>query len=184
MLPEDVTESIPDDGIEEWLDNDRTAESALRRLRRLTHKREELRAQCDAWTNEILEWWSGEDGPMAREVERLTTALEHYALATRSRDDRKTVELPSGTLSTRQATDPIIDITDPKAVIAWLDAEDTGIPEDVVRREPKVLVSALRKHLAVHRTEDGEMFVTTAAGELVPGVEAREPETVPHVATK
>lgn len=185
-LPDFITESPDDyapDGelAHDWIDSDRRAEWALRRLCSIRARHAELTEQRDAWIAEVYDWWTATDGPIENECERLTAALERYALVARERDDRKTVTLPSGTLRTRDGGDPVVSIVDAKAVLAWA-LEDAERAAAVVKVDQKVLVAELRRIASIRTTEDGDRYVTTHDGELIPGVCIVEPETTAHIA--
>jgi phage host-nuclease inhibitor protein Gam len=184
-LPSILTELEPEPEQLEtgWLDDDRRAEWAMRRLRELDQTMTDLDAQADVWISEIREWLHERITPSQNEAQRLTDALLRYALAVRERDDRKTVKLPSGTLTTRQASEPTVKATDDKALLAWCEEHlSEHVREDVVKEVKSVRISELRKQLVVHETDDGDLYVTTDDGELVPGVTAERGASMAHLA--
>lgn len=157
------------------LDDDRAAERQMRKLARLYARINELAEQREAWMAEIQAWFDTEVQPVANRIAFIEDVLERYGLAVRALGERKTVTLPSGTIRTTQAKEPVVQIDADADLIAWADESLAGsMYESVVKTEHRALVSELRKIVEVKEV-DGELVVLFK-GERVPGVSARPPQ--------
>lgn len=176
-------EPTPDELASDWMQNDRRAEWGLRRMREIDRAVTDIDAQADVWISEIREWLHERIEPLVNESNRIESSLLRYALAAREHDGRKTVKLPSGTLSTKQAKEPVVSVVDPKAVLEWAKANVQGpARDDVIKVDESIRISELRKVVEVRTTEDGDLYVTFQEQELVPGVAAELPASMANVA--
>lgn len=167
-------EPIADDDWAEW---------AMRRLVRAQTRIIDATLRHDNWTERIRRWYDDVTAADRRIAARLTESLESYAKAERerSRDKRKTIKLPSGTIETRRPQEPTIVVVDEKAALKW--CEDTlpgALYEQCVSLHPNVLVSELRKVLRIVDVEGGQA-IFDQDGNLASGFGIEEPTTSANV---
>lgn len=179
----DVELHDPDYDLDSWVNSDERAEWMMRVLVRAQLRVIEHTLRRDAWVRRITDWYDQATQADRTQIERLTTALERYAVACRARDrNRKTVLLPSGEIATRREKDPRVEITDEKAVLVWAkDTLDAVEYERCVRTTQSPLISELRRVLRIEAFEDGDRAVIDKAGQIVPGVTIVDPATTATV---
>lgn len=181
---EGIDASLPD-SVQRWqIDNLDSAEWAMRKLARLEARAVAISRQADVWRAPIDQWEQAEQARIEPAALFFAERLRTYAVARRAEDERanKTLRLPSGTVSTRRATEPKVVLTDEEAVIAWAAA---SLPADeyeaVVQTVQTVRISALRKLVkaVIADPEDGWTYpvVHVTTGEVVPGVTIEMPAT-------
>lgn len=130
---------ITDDGGAEW---------AMRFAATLTARVQEVKAQAKVWRAPIDLWQADQLRALEPALHRFTVELEMYTVDRREQTGETTLALPSGSVSTRRATKPSIDLNEleEEQLIAWA-AENLsgGEYETVVKTVEHVLISELRK---------------------------------------
>jgi phage host-nuclease inhibitor protein Gam len=159
------------------IDTDPKAEWALRKLAALDARRMEIIETHQAWIAQIEQSLAENVARIDPRVEVFRNALEQYAKNKRAEDDRaKTIQLPSGTVSTTRTQKPSVHIANEEAVLKWaMNALNQNDYERVVKLSPKVLVSKLREIVDITVNERGHAVVWRETGEYVPGVYVEEP---------
>lgn len=159
-----------DEGPPEWeIDGQRTAEWALRRLRRSTGERDdarelasELRAQADAYEEAV-----------ARRTERDIAFFEGRLRAFHDRlllenPKRKTVELPSAKLERRAGGVSVI-VEDEDVLRAWAEEHDDELLD---YKDPAILKTPLKSKYGGKVSAEAGAYpaVSDVTGEVLPGV--------------
>jgi hypothetical protein len=134
-------------------------ERALRFLDHLAREYGEVRARAEAWHAEITAWERLALARVQGPAERVSVALEVFALAQRRATGSKSFSYPSGVLETRKGRDKVT-VVDEAALLVWARRECPA----AVKVVESVLVSKLPEHAVV----DGRMVLD--GGEVVPGV--------------
>lgn len=145
------------------------AEWLLRKVGAADREVAEVRRQATEWRQRIDEW---EDDAVRRPEARRAWAVAHltvFALAERAAG-RKSVTLPSGKVSTRQASKPTVRVADPDVFVQWAKASLSEAEQAMALTAPKPLVSGIRT--LVHAHEIGGAIVVEHGGEEVPGLVA------------
>ena len=148
--------------------DDRGAEWAMRKLAAAAADVETMSIERDRMINEIVTWFEARTKRSRDEVAHWEAVLFQYGVDQHEDHGRKTIDLPSGKITSsdrRETAAP--EIIDPAAAAAWavetLDADTVG--EVVPPQPPKVLVSKLKDHVEI---VDGK--VIDVNGTEVPGV--------------
>lgn len=167
---------------EPWTPTDRrSAEWAMAIVRRDALEIAEQEADLAAWATRITQAHDTSVRPLKRRTERLTQALERYALVWHDADPRVnvTLSLPSGEVGTRTPKTPKVSITDRAAVVAWLESIDPEVVTDKVlkRPDPEPLVSGVAKLVEVVEKNGGWLVIDPASGEQIDGLAAELGET-------
>lgn len=163
--------TVNDDGaveaVERWrIDDDGTAEWAMRRLASLREALGEARAMRDAWVARIDEWFNAASGPHSRRVGFFEAHLSDYARRRREADPTaKTLSLPSGKVTSRAAGARVV-VAHDEAFLAW--CRENGLEKELTRTKVEIDLAALKK-MAEIVTHDGRPTVIID-GEEVPGV--------------
>lgn len=122
--------------------DDAKAEWALRKLARVRARKATNEQLAEAERERVAAWLADANGSLEHEERFFAGLLEDYAR--RERDERKSISLPHGTVSTRKKA-ARIDVTDPDAVLSWAKATHP----DAVEVIEKVSKSALNKLASV-----------------------------------
>lgn len=160
------------------IEDDATAEWALRMLLPARQELHDLEAQLAEWTEQLDAWMAGASAEALRRAQFFTHHLTDYALRRREATGQASVKLPSGTLATRRPEAPKVVVDDEPGLALWL---QENAPEDklpaLVEWRPKVFAKPLADLVTVVAAEDGSLAVVNADGEPVPGVHAEPPQT-------
>jgi len=129
--------------------DDASADWAMRKLAETVFAARPVVDQAKAWRERIDEWERRELATLRRRIEFFQDLLEAYGLEERARTkgNRKTVNLPAGSISTRGSEDERL-VVDRAAFLACMTTAPPLIRESLTRSEPKS-VSELRR--LVHR---------------------------------
>lgn len=132
------------------------AEVLMRRLRRLRHRENDVKAQANDWRAPIDEWERAALARLAGPIERYTDQLKTYAILQREYDQRnKTLRVPSGEVPTRRDSGPKISIDDPDAVVEWACNQLGGAEfDEVIETSFSVKATAMKNRLEIHPTPD------------------------------
>lgn len=157
------------------VDDDETAEWALRRLAEYEATLADLAEKRDAWMRRIGEWFDQASRQPARRARFFTEHLEDYGRRHREANPKvATIHLPSGQIKTSKSS-PAAEVVDDGAVADWIDLRLTRPPAGVddaaiarwqawcaavraaapdptsplVVRTPKVYVGPLRKVVTI-----------------------------------
>jgi phage host-nuclease inhibitor protein Gam len=137
----DLAES--EDGPTRWvITDDGAAEWAMRHVAEASTALAQLEAQRDEWVRRIDAWFTAAAGRERARRSFFTQHLEGYALEQRDRANRKTVQLPSGTIRTRP-TAPTVAVLDESKVLAW--AREAGVLDQVAPPKHSVKLTPLRE---------------------------------------
>lgn len=156
---------------ERWrIRSDDAAEWAGRHLAALDRERAEFDARAAAYHDRIERWYKAEVGKLLRQRAMFDAHLRDYALRLRD-EGRKSLRLPSVSISTRAADPPRVDLVkaDKAALLEWA----LRVHEEIVHYDPEVRVTDLRT-IAV-ATADGKA-VDATTGEIIPGATVVVPE--------
>ena len=195
----DQTMPLADDharSVDGWrIEDDETADWALRKLAVAAVERQVLVEQADEYIARIRSWFDRVARKHERTMSFMENRLEDYGLRRREAGGAKTVELPSGVIRTSEAK-PAAEVDDDEALAAYIERETDGRGDmawaeairaagfdldDMIQRTPKVYVGPLRKVVHVEEvrevTDDGEIVTRFAVlgpdGAEVPGVRVR-----------
>lgn len=150
------------------IDGPKTAEWALRKLAQARRRQQDARELADAEIGRINEWLTTEqaryDGD-AQFFEGLLVRWHHEVLD--AEPDRKTIELPAGTLKARKQPDQWD--YDPRVVGEWLAEHQRG---DLIRVTVELDKPAIKKEFtaAIPAGEDVGLVVDPTTGEEIPGL--------------
>lgn len=160
--------------ISRWqVDDDETAEWALRKLRATADELDRRRLQKEAWQERIEEWWRRASKPLQARRDFFEGALRDYMRRRREADPQvKSVALPSGIIGSR-ASKAKLRVVDEEALISWAKANSLS---SLVRVREEVNRSALPG--LPFRDRDGRP-VDPVTGEFVPGL-VLEPSDVAY----
>lgn len=193
---------LDDDGMpDEWVQyvpaNVGQAEDVARRLSVVARREAEVEQQYAVWRARIDGWRADELKRTRPAVELFTRWLEAFGLRERAlRPKRATIPLPSAELRTTQKKEPVVVLVGDREdeLLAWArEALTSEQYEQVVKTTEHVLISELRKVVAIDTTEtsmtvDGTdepiveyRVVMPATGAIVPGVTVDAPSTTAKV---
>lgn len=166
----------PDDPppVARWVPpDDRAAEWAMRKLADAQDEIERHDMLLAGYIDEIRKWHATATARARRTAARMEGALAEYALAERAENNRRTIHLPSGDITTRPAGGRP-EVVDPVVVASFL-AEH--LPEDTVAEivRPEVSKKALGKVIDVVPVDPDDEEAALEArlsdtGHVVPGV--------------
>jgi len=141
-----------------WIANDRAAEWAMRHVAEADAELAQLAEQRAEWVRKIDQWFTQAAGRERARRAFFTEHLERYALAERERTDgnRKTIQLPSGTIRTRPSQ-PTVAVQDEAKVLAW--AREAGVLEQVAPPKHSVKLTPLRELVSVVEVVDWAQLV-------------------------
>lgn len=148
---------VNDDGAAEW---------AITRLQEIRAEQREKERFAQNEQDRIAAWLAEELKPLEGKAAYFVNLLEDYARRQREDNDRKTVSLPHGKVSTR-FTQPKFNIND-DLFLPWAALNAPHLIR--VKQEPSV--TAMREHLLI----DGNKVVEPQTGQIVEGVVATAPE--------
>lgn len=178
----DLTSDLTEDASHRWrIEDDETAEWAMRKLATTQAELAALDEQMRRWTARIQAWRERRAAPLVRSRDFMAERLKDYALALREATGTKSLDLPSGTVSTR-ASQPKLEIADDDAFVSWaLDVAPSLLRVGVARDEIRAALSAGRI-----RAQDGSdvpLILSMDTGELVaiPGAVLRAEEITASV---
>lgn len=98
------------------------AEWAMALVARLVKQRQLVREQAEEWRQPVDAWQRREEQRLGPAIEHFSVLLEGYAIERRLEDERqKTLDLPSGQVSTRKPGAPKVVIASEEELLAWLD---------------------------------------------------------------
>jgi hypothetical protein len=165
---EDPTGGYPLDGGERpWKPtDDSAADWCLRKLARARAQRAEVDNLLKERIEHLRRWHEDATAPLAKEEGHWLGLLEDYALWRREETGAKSVKLPNGELATRLQR-AAVEITDAKALLAWLDDQDADLMDRWCKLEPQPQVSRLKEDVAI--TPAGVCY----EGEVIPGLGVR-----------
>lgn len=166
---------ITDDGAAEW---------AMRRLAEIRRAAVAAQAQADEWIFQIEAWLRAQVAPNERSRAYFESLLVDYATRRRVDDDVKTLNLPSGSVTSRAAGDKV-KVIDTDAFLDW--AQDHELDQVVRWKREPVMAEVNRLPLVYDENEvrylvppltqdtqmidaDGEVAVLPEETPLVPGV--------------
>lgn len=165
---EDPTGGYPlDSGERPWKPvDDSAADWCLRKLARARAQRAEVDKLLRERVEHLQRWHQDATAPLLKEEAHWTGLLDEYALWRREETGAKSVKLPNGELATRLYHEAV-EITDFKALLAWLDEQDVDLLDRWCKLEPQPQVSRLKDDVAI--TSAGVCY----QGEVVPGLGVR-----------
>lgn len=130
-------------------EDDDAAEWAMRKLAAAVDDERAVVERADAYRERIAAWEETERARPARRRLFFKSLLERYGLVQREATDRKTINLPSGTISTRGRADEQIVLTDPAALLEWANTRGNGVRAALTETKLKS-VTELRKVLVTY----------------------------------
>jgi hypothetical protein len=143
---------------------------ANRMLRELAAAEKNIRtntAMADAERAKITAWEAVVNDPLQKRALWLREQLEKYAVYVRTNEDRKTVHLPFGKITTTPKADEWL--IDAESFVAW--ARTAGVADLYRVPEPVPNRTVIKGAFAVD--SEGHA-VDTATGETIPGIEVRK----------
>lgn len=178
---------------EHWRVTDRgSAEWAMRMLGALVTRQREVKAQAKVWRSPIDLWEHDELKRVDSAIHRFTTELEVWGIAERdAHPETPTLKLPSGSVATRLATEPSINLVpgEEEQLIEWLSEHLTGEQYDaVVKQVESVYISELRRVVHIEEPsgcaggfDEPTVVLNGSGGVPVPGVTIDLPQPKPTV---
>jgi len=174
------------------IDGINTAEWAMRHVRGATKQIDGIHEQAEAFRAELRdrlrrvdEWEEQVSKTPRRTVDFFTYHLESYAHEVRRESDGriKTLTLPSGKVTTREASGPVVEIADHDALLGWFKRNTSDLVQElVIKTTEKVLISEARPYLRIAPASDyGPEVVVDADGQPVPGVTIKHPQITAKV---
>ncbi len=175
------------------IDGIKTAEWAMRHVRGATKQLAGIHEQAEAFRDELRtklamvdDWEANLSREPRRKIDFFGHHLEIYTAAIRRESEGKvkTLALPSGKVTTREASEPAIEIVEGvdamRSLVAWVKANlPDGDAETVIKTTEKVLISELRRYLRITKASDEPDAPDVVLGpgdEPVPSVVIRYPE--------
>ena len=146
---------IEDDGSATW---------AMRKLAEIVTTQKETEFLLKSEQERLNHWFESVMKPLRDKATFFESILGDYAVRERFANDRKTITLPHGKISTRPASDKW-DI-DNDTLMAFLKSSDY---KELIKVKEELSLSALKSAFSV--TKDG--IVVTPEGELVQGITIR-----------
>ena len=173
----DAFESVLSDRGSWAVDDASSAEWAMGKVSAASERVRVASAQAEVWMNKISEWLIAETKRDRATIEFMSAHLERYAIEQRRLSDgrTKTINLPSGKITTARPKTESVIVADEKAVLEWGATLDRAVGDAMTSR--KVRLTELRSF--VHITEAG--VVASLDGERVPGAKVQELRTTAKV---
>lgn len=156
-----------DDGFK--IDNDNTAEWAVRKIRQAKESIEKRRQFVEAEIERLRRWQETMDERDQATIDRMTSLLRPYFESLRPQlGKRKSYSLPSGVLQVRTAQ--VSYARDEEQLLTY--ARQIGM----LKVRESVDWAELKKRLRPASDHVGAPVVDVETGEIVPGVTVQEPE--------
>jgi len=154
---------ITDDGAASW---------AMRKLRHIRRQQQSIDATRQQEVDRIDEWHRSATAPLEQSATYFESILSHYALLCREDPDdgRKSISLPYGKVSTRNASPKWT--VDAEEFLPWA----TVNRPHLVRTKIEPSMSAIKEDFPGFPVIDGESALITEDGEVVPGIVIFTPE--------
>ena len=132
-------------------EDDEAAEWAMAKLAEAVHEERIIAERAEAYRQRATEWEESLRRRPASKRKYFTSILERYGLVKREATDGKvkTVELLSGTISTRGSEGERIVVDDPAALLEWANTRGKGIRDALTESKLKP-VTELRKQFVVY----------------------------------
>jgi hypothetical protein len=147
------------------IENDGAAAWAMRKLRRLRQHQESNNRLAAEQIEKIEDWLIHANRPSQDSIRFFESILSNYAVRQRIEEDRKTIDLPEGKISTRSGS------------LKWAINGEVFLPwarenaPDLIRIKEEAALSEVKARLEV----GGEGIVfDPSTGEHVPGVSAQQ----------
>lgn len=155
VTPATTIAEIPEVARRWEIDGPRTAEWAMRRLVELKAEARAIAEQAEDWRAPIDAWERDGLARFAQRIQFFEGHLERYGVEQRiAKPKEATIRLPSGTISTRKPSAPVVSVADEEALVnflgAWLDSEAF---EAVVKKVETVRLGPLRELVTVESRE-------------------------------
>jgi phage host-nuclease inhibitor protein Gam len=160
-LPED--ESNQSEGFK--VTDDYKADWALRKYRSYQERIELNESLAEKERKRIEDWLSSENEKLKQKQSFFENHLIAYAIGERDNNDRKTISLPNGTISTRQGSDSTT-IEDKESILGWLKENNHS---DVIKVKEELDLTEFKKQIVI----DGEKVIWKDTGEIVQGVSVK-----------
>lgn len=150
------------------IENDGAAAWAMRKLRRLRQQQESNKSIAEEQIAKIEEWLIRVNRPSDDSIRYFEAILSDYANRQRINEDRKTIDLPDGKISTRTGSKKWE--VNGEVFLPW--ARENA--PDLIRIREEVALSEVKSRLAPSGEEG--IVIDPASGELVPGVSVHQRE--------
>lgn len=165
LLEHDLIEDAENQSEAFKVTDDYKADWALRKYRSYQERIELNASLADKERKRIEDWLTSENEKLQQKQSFFENHLIAYAIGERDKNDRKTISLPNGTISTRQGSDaPTIE--DKESVIGWL-KENNHV--DVIKVKEELDLTEFKKQIVI----DGEKVIWKDTGEIVQGVSVK-----------
>lgn len=148
--------------------DDSTAAWAMRKLRGLQQRIDEAHKTAADEISRVQEWEERQIEKLARDAQYFENLLIHYAIEQRQHHDRKTIDLPSGLVSSR-LTHESWDI-EKEEFIKWAKDFAPHLIRTKVTELPET-TEVLKETLATSESK----VVVKETGEVVEGIRVKEP---------
>jgi phage host-nuclease inhibitor protein Gam len=165
FLTDDDLDDLVDGHADPWEITDLgAAEWAMRHVAECDTELAQLETMRAEWVDQIERWFGDASQPVRSRRAFFDAHLQAWAIDERERSGGKTksIDLPSGRVSTREQK-PRVVVFDEPAVVEW--AETVGVVDEVAPAVRKVQVTALRAQVRV----DGQRLVLSS-GEILDSV--------------
>lgn len=131
------------------------AEMVMRHLVALTRRRKALTDQAAAWREPIDDWERDGLKRIDPGIEFWRAHLVRFARWYRATHPKEaTIRVPSGSIATRKAPAPKVEVVDDEAILAWaLENLTTDQYEQAVKTEPQIRLTEFRGLLEVKPIE-------------------------------
>lgn len=146
------------------IEDDPTAAWAMRKLRRLRKKQASNVAIAQAETERIADWLRTVNKPLEDNAQYFEGLLTDYAIRQRFEDDRKTISLPSGKVSTRTVA-PKWEV-DAEPFLAWARVNAPTLIR--IKEEPNL--PAVKESVIPAFAQGDQHTAVDENGEVIPGI--------------
>ena len=147
--------------------DDSTAAWAMRKLRGLHQQIEAARKTAEDETARVQDWLERQTEKIERDAQYFENLLIHYAIEQRQNADRKTIDLPTGRVSSRASHESWN--IDKESFIKWAKDFAPNLVRIKTTEMPET-VEVLEEHLVA---ADGKVVVKET-GEIVDGIEIKD----------
>jgi hypothetical protein len=160
----DDLDNQPDQPDHFRIDDDEMAAWAMRKLRRLRKRQASNAAIAQTEAERITEWLRTVNKPLEDNAHYFEGLLTDYAIRQRFDDDRKTISLPAGKVSTR--TVPPKWEVDAEPFLAWARVNAPTL----IRVKEEADVKALKESVIPAFAQGDQHTAVDENGEVIPGV--------------
>ena len=145
-----------------------SASNAIKRLSIAQRKIDAIKEEAEAEVRKIAEWVERATKGPQQDVTFFSESLKAWMLRVREETGEKSVELPDGTIHSREVPAKA-EVSDRELALKWLHENDRAL---WIRNKEDVALSEMKEHLTIL----GSHVIDTASGEIIPGLVGIEPD--------